>query len=389
MGSLTERGVHLALVAHGQGWMSEQGLALVLAYYDNEGAASPLPPEQVLTRLGGLASEHLASLAGQTGGVQPFTHRLTLLGLLGEGGMGAVHKAYDRVLKRTVAVKLIRADRLDPDQAEKHLARFEREAHAMAKVRHPTCVGIFDVGLSPAGQPYLVMEYVRGRGLSALITAAGSSPLDVRRAVRWGKAVAEALQACHDAGVVHRDVKPGNVIIDEGDLPHLTDFGIALDADRQTRLTAELAAVGTLAYLPPEQAGGGTVDARSDVYALGATLYEALTGRVVFEAPLALAMLQKIVAELPVPPKDLRADLDSDLNGVLLKCLEKEPEDRYPSAQALALDLSRWLAGEPVLARPLTSAARARRTLWRHRQVVAPLIIVFAGSLAAVASTLR
>ncbi|RMG13265.1 MAG: serine/threonine protein kinase, partial [Planctomycetota bacterium] len=282
MGSAQE-GVDLALAAHRRGLLDERGLELVLAYYGGEGALAPLPPEEVLARLGGVSPERLRGLVPARG--RPFGPRLLLRAPLGSGGMGTVYEGYDRVLQRRVAVKVVRPDKLGSAAHARYLARFEREARAMARVRHPSCVAIFDVGRGPEGEPYLVMELVEGESLAARLAREG--PQDPRRVARWGKALAEGLAACHEAEVVHRDVKPANVLLDAHGLPHLTDFGIALDREALTKLTASMAALGTLGYLPPEQAGGREVDARADVYALGATLYEALTGRLPFEGKVA------------------------------------------------------------------------------------------------------
>jgi len=383
-------GIDLALAADRAGLLSPDGLDRVLRYYDAEGARDPAAPREILARLGGLSDAELDRLAGGGGGPDPglpeggrFNDRLTFLAAVGEGGMGAVYRAHDRVLRREVAVKVVRAERLagrDPDRVR---ARFEREARAMARVQHPACVRIYDAGVSRDGQPFLVMEWVPGESLQGRLHRAG--PLEPEQAARWGQALAEALQACHDVGIVHRDVKPANVLLDAGDAPRLTDFGVALDDQARTRLTAESAAVGTLAYMPPEQAGGERADPRSDVYGLGASLYEALAGRPVFDASRPTVLLRQIFESEPTPLRSHRPEVPADLETVVHKCLAKRPVERYATAQALALDLARVLAGEPVTARPVTAWDRLRRRLVRRRKPIlaglAAAVVALAGGL--------
>ena len=369
-----QRGLALALEAERRGLLTAERLELILRYYDQEGGVLPAPAHDVLAKLGGLTPAQVAELLGvrapALGEFQPreLTPRLVLLSTLGEGGMGTVYKAQDRVLRRVVAVKLIKGERLGSSQA---LQRFEREALTMARVQHPACVPVYEAGLA-GDQPYLVMKYVPGRSLKDALL---EFPLgaDPKRVARWGQRLAEGLEACHEAGVIHRDVKPANALLDEQDQPLLTDFGVALDGEARTRLTLASGAVGTLAYMPPEQACGELADPRSDLYALGATLYEALTGRLPLEAEQPLVLVRKIAEERPLPPRVHRPDLPEDLERVVLKCLEKQREDRYPSAQALALDLARFLAGEPVSARPIGAGGRAARWARRRRRLLSGL----------------
>jgi tRNA A-37 threonylcarbamoyl transferase component Bud32 len=281
--------------------------------------------------------------------------------------MGSVYRAFDRVLKRVVAVKRVRTDRIAGGDLPRVLARFEREAQAMARVRHPACVAVYDAGLVD-GEPYLVMDFVPGRSLAAVIE---EGQVDPRTVAEWGRALAEALQACHDVGVVHRDVKPANILVDPEGKVHLTDFGVALDAKAQTKLTLDRGAVGTLCYMPPEQILGAGTDARSDVYALGATLYEALAGRPPFDAELAVMLLRQVVEDEPHRLRSLRANVDEELETIIHTCLAKPQDERYTTAQALALDLSRFLADEPILARPTSVGRRVARRLWRSRHLLA------------------
>ena len=385
-----QRGIELAIEGHRKGYLDPTRLQAVLTFYDREGAVDPPEPELVLQRVGGLTTGQLTDLLGVSAEPvegTPFTDRLSLLEPIGEGAMGAVYRAHDRVLKRTVAVKVIKPDRLDAANADRLLARFQREAEAMARVRHPACVPIFDAGVEKAhGRPYIVMGLVAGKSLRQLI-AEQDGPLDWRRVVTWGRDLALGLQACHDVGVVHRDVKPANVLVDAGDRPFLTDFGVALDDQARTKLTAEQAAVGTLAYMAPEQATGHPVDARVDVYALGATLYEAATGRAPFEATHALLLIRQIVEADPEPLKRLAPAAPADLDAVLQQALAKSRDDRYATAQALALDLGRVLSGEPVLARRTAQDQLARWVARRRRPLGLALLVAVAVSVLAGVTT--
>ncbi|MBX3467964.1 MAG: serine/threonine protein kinase [Planctomycetes bacterium] len=384
---LVRQGVSLALEAHRRGLLDDRVLDAILQHYDAEGAVEPFPPAEVLERLGGLTAAQVRELLGGPARTpsdvqgQRFGDRLTLLEPLGAGGMGMVYRAYDRVLKRAVAVKRLRTDHLDKAGAGRVLARFEREAMAMARVRHPACVQIFDAGLTPSGEPYLVMELVTGRSLREVIEDdRARSALAPRRVAQWGAALADALQACHDVGLIHRDVKPANILLDAAGAPRLTDFGVALDDQARTRLTADKGMVGTLAYMSPEQAMGGAVDARSDVYALGATLYEVLTGSPPFDGPGAAHLLRQVLSEEPAPVRRRRPATPADLETIVHTCLAKSVADRYATAQALALDLRRFLADEPVLARATSPGRRLARRVWRARRPLGAALLI--GALA-------
>ena len=367
------QGVLLALTAEQLGLLDAFGLTQVLAYYERQGARGSLSPDDVLVQLGGLDPASLPQLRATPPpaislGARPFAERLQLLGSLGEGGMGAVYRAYDKLLRRVVALKLIRPQRLGLN-AQRVLRRFEREAQVMARVRHPNCVAIYSAG-ELRGQPFLLMEYVRGESLQERVEREG--PLEPQQVASWGRDLARGLASCHGAGVVHRDVKPANVLLDSTGCPRLTDFGIARDTAAQTQLTAESAAIGTLAYMPPEQALGQPADPRADVYGLGATLFEALTGALVHTAEQPLLLLHQITSDPARSVRSLRPELPLDLARVVAKCLEKDPADRYPSAEALAVDLEAFLAGRPVQARPLGALARLGRRLRRRRR---PLLL--------------
>jgi eukaryotic-like serine/threonine-protein kinase len=274
--------------------------------------------------------------------------RYQLGSLLGVGGMASVYLATDRVLERQVAVKVLRSsDAQDPLFVE----RFRREARAAARVSHPNIVAVFDSG-SDADQPYLVMEYVPGESLAQLLARQGR--LTPRRAAELGVAVCAALAAAHAQGLVHRDIKPANVLVGPDGQVKVTDFGI-VKASAATTLTGTGTVLGTAAYLSPEQAQGGPVDARSDLYGLGCVLYELLCGSPPFgsgadRSPVAIAT--RHVREPPEPPSARNPQVDPALEAVVLTALAKDPARRYQSAVELQDALERVLAGDAAPAVP-------------------------------------
>jgi len=362
-------GVSLALEAHRRGFLDDPTLQEILTYCSSE-ASHLEPPDRILVRLGRLTDGQLRVVleTGRrlTGVPQPpavesgrsFGSRLTLFERLGAGAMGTVFRAHDRVLQRAVAVKVLKLDDVDdPARRTMRLRRFEREAQVMARVRHPSVVGVYDAGVTQEGEPYLVMELVSGESLAKALKE--RAPLDPILVARWGLSLAEAVEACHVAGVIHRDIKPANVLIDTEGQARLTDFGVAHDDEARTRLTADHGAIGTLAYMAPEQLSGGTADRRTDIYALGATLHEALTASTLFAAPHPAVLLRMILEAKPQDVRATRPECPVELEAVVLKCLAKSPDDRYASAGHLARDLARVVAGAPVAGR---SRARTRRS---------------------------
>jgi WD40 repeat protein/serine/threonine protein kinase len=299
-----------------------------------------------------------------------------LLELLGQGGMGLVHKARHRALKRLVALKRLRASS-DWDRE-----RFRREAEAVARLQHPNIVQIYDFG-EHQGQPYLALEYVEGGTLAQLIAG---KPQPARPAAELARTLARAMQYAHERGVVHRDLKPANILLKTAPgkppkdtvrdvytttsllafvlstTPKIADFGVAkcLDVAGQT---VEGDVLGTPSYMAPEQARGrtGKVGPAADVYALGAILYELLIGRPPFDADHPLETIRQVFDDDPVPPSRLQPRLPRDLETIALKCLQKDPARRYATAAALADDLDRFLDGRPILARPASPWER----LWR------------------------
>jgi hypothetical protein len=275
-----------------------------------------------------------------------------IVGALGRGGMGVVYKARDRALPRFVAVKVLRgAARL----SESGRARFRREAEALARLQHPNVVQILGTG-EHDGQPYLVLEYVAGGSLDDRLRGQPQPPRDAALLV---ERLARAVGAAHRVGIIHRDLKPANVLLapaapgDSGSTPYgipkVSDFGLARSADPGERLTVGGALAGTPHYMAPEQTAGAgeRVGPATDVYALGVILYEMLTGRPPFEAATSFELLARVSAEAPRPPRLLRPDLPAELERVCLKCLEKDPANRYPTPEALADDLKRFLEPKP------------------------------------------
>lgn len=265
---------------------------------------------------------------------------------LGWGGMAEVYLTVDRQLGREVAVKVIR-ERFAED--ERFVKRFRREARAAASLSHPNVVAVHDVGVHQ-GSPFIVMEHVPGRTLAELVRDGG--PMDPGRVAEIGEAVARALGAAHTAGIVHRDVKPGNVMVTADGRVKVLDFGIAR-ALRWTPLTDTPAVQGTAEYMAPEYVRGEGADPRSDMYSLGVVLYELLAGRPPFTGDSPLQVAYKALEEAPAPPDAVRPGLPAGLTAVVMRCLAKHPGDRYRRAEELAADLGRLQAGRPVATAPI------------------------------------
>jgi eukaryotic-like serine/threonine-protein kinase len=303
--------------------------------------------------------------------LQPSTHfgDYELLELLAQGGMGVVYKARQISLNRTVALKMIQAGVLATPAEVK---RFHSEAEAIGHLDHPNIVAVHEIG-EHAGQHYFSMDYVAGRTLADVVKG---GPLPSGRAANYVKTIAEAVHYAHERGIIHRDLKPANVIIDEQDKPRITDFGLAkkLDDSQLSTLNSQLTTTGQVLgspnYLPPEQADPkyGAPGPASDVYALGAILYHLITGRPPFQAESLTTLLRQVIETDPVAPRSLNPSLPRDLETLCLKCLEKESHRRYATAQELVDELERFLHGEPILARPVTAAARAWK--WCRRRPV-------------------
>ncbi len=297
--------------------------------------------------------------------------------VLGEGGMGIVYKARQISLNRAVALKMIRTARFASDD---DLRRFQNEAEAVARLDHPNIVPIFEVGQFE-DQHYFSMKLIAGERLDKRLKDYVADP---RRAARLVAVTAGAIHHAHQRGILHRDLKPANILIDSDGHPHVTDFGLAKRVDRDSELTRSGAIVGTPAYMAPEQASGsrGAVTTSTDVYELGAVLFALLTGRAPFGGATVLDTLEQVRERPPEPLRKLNPRVPRDLEVISLKCLEKDPRRRYASADALDEDLKRWLAGEPIAARPVGNAARA--WMWcRRNPIVAGAAALVAASLVA------
>ncbi len=284
-----------------------------------------------------------------------FKQRYELHRKLARGGMSDVYLARDQILDRPVAVKVLFPEYAkDPTFVE----RFRREAQAAAKLNHPNIVAVYDWG-EELGTYFIAMEYVEGRSLSEIIRAEG--PLPARRSAEITADVASALGFAHRNGVVHRDVKPGNVIVETSGQVKVADFGIAqaLSGNEQAQLTRAGSVMGTATYFSPEQAQGKQVDQRSDLYSLGCVLFEMMASRPPFVGESPVAIAYKHVQEQPVPPSSLGATVPAPLEAIIMKSLRKEPADRYQSAEDLRADLRRFLDGQPVVAATEAGAALA------------------------------
>ncbi len=309
-----------------------------------------------------------------------------VLGKLGEGGMGVVYQARDRALKRLVAVKLL----LHPAPSDEGRARFRAEAEVLARLHHPHVVPVHAAG-EQDGRPFFVMEYVEGGGLDRKVSGRPQPPADAARLVML---LARAVHADHQRGIVHRDLKPANVLLaapaDEPalntayGLPKVSDFGLSKTLGQDQGRTEDGRILGTPGYMAPEQATGRPEDVgpAADVYALGAILYELLTGEVPFRGRSVLETLEQVRTQPPRPPRQLRPELPPQLEAVCLRCLAKAPADRYPTAQALADDLGAFLSGQRPSAMTAVAIASqepaVRKSAAKRSKLRGPLLIATA-----------
>jgi WD40 repeat protein len=297
-------------------------------------------------------------------GQSVFIANYEILGELGRGGMGVVYRARHIRLNRQVALKMILAGIHAGPQAQ---ARFRIEAETVARLQHPHIVQIYEVGEAD-GKPFLSLEFVAGGTLADKLDG---TPWAARPAAHMVETLARAMYAAHQVGVVHRDLKPANVLLTKEGQPKISDFGLAKQLDSDAGQTASGAILGTPSYMAPEQAGGHgkQVGPAADVYALGAILYELLTGRPPFKAATPLDTVMQAVSNEPVSPRQLQPKTPRDLETICLKCLEKEASKRYGSALALGEDLGCFLRGEPVTARPVGVVQRGWRWCRRNPKV--------------------
>jgi predicted Ser/Thr protein kinase len=285
-----------------------------------------------------------------------------LLGEIGRGGMGVVYKARQIALDRLVALKMILPGEFADDE---DLRRFHTEAEATAKLQHPGIVRVYEVG-EIDGKLYYSMDYIEGPSLSKRLA---SGPLPGRTAARYVAAVARAIHYAHRNGILHRDLKPSNILLDPDDQPHVTDFGLAKKIGGDSQRTRSGTILGTPSYMAPEQASGKIheLGPACDIYGLGAMLYELVTGRPPFRSETPLDTLMEVIDREPVPPRLLNTKVDRDLETICLKCLEKRAHDRYASAEAMAVDLQRYLNGDAISARSINVLDRMARTLERSQ----------------------
>jgi len=314
-------------------------------------------------------------------GIVRYVGDYELLAVLGRGGMGVVYKARQASLKRLVALKMI----LSGDHAgEADLSRFKTEAEALARLQHPNIVQVHEIG-KHEGMPFFSLEFCPGGSLDKQLNG---TPWQPGEAARLVQTLAQAMHAAHEKNVIHRDLKPANVLLTENGTAKITDFGLAKKLDGEPGaltpgVTQSGAIMGTPSYMAPEQAGGKSkeIGPACDIYALGAILYELLTGRPPFKAATPLDTVMQVVNDEPVPLRQLQSKTPADLETVCLKCLEKEPKKRYPTALDLAEDLRRYLAGLPVQARPVGRVERGWRWCKRNAVIAALLATMALGAL--------
>ncbi len=390
MPELDEELGHLAVV---------KGLATPTQVNDcrsaGNGAAVPMKLADVLMLRGICTQQQVTELLEALGSPQEYQPSAARIGAgakfgryeivceLGRGGMGAVYKARDPLLDRTVALKIL-SDRLIASDEDIH--RFQRESKLAARLRHPNLVQIFEAGIID-GVPFFTMEYVEGKTFDEVLVdelACQLRPdwkpqMTLEAKVRVLIKVAEAVHIVHRAGMIHRDIKPGNIIIDLCGEPRVMDFGLAREVNSGTMLTSTGVAMGTPYYMPPEQASGDVrnLDSRTDVYALGAVLYHALTLRLPFMEATAAIVLRRVIDDDPMPPTMIDPSIDRALERVVQKAMSKDRNERYLSPGEFARDLERYLAGQPVAAKSRPLLSRVKRWVAKHPTPSAVMAVAF------------
>jgi len=330
-----------------------------------------------------------------------------IIGEIARGGMGVVYRARQVGLKREVALKMLLAGE---GAGEEQIKRFLREAESAAGLSHPNIVPIYDVG-EDQGRHYYAMEFIQGESVADVLDR--MTPLPPRQSMKIAREVATALVFAHEGGIVHRDIKPANIMlapVRESSQTHVnpdaegvlfssgtsrtyrvvvTDFGLAKDLSSGSLLTVSGAALGTPVYMPPEQADGDLekMGPRSDVYSLGAVLYEMITGKEPFQGSSLGQILTKVIMEDPIPPRRHLPGLHRDVETIILTAMAKDPERRYASAEAMGEDIDRFLRGEPILARPAGLVYRAGKKIRRHKALSVAIILILAAGIGAVIYT--
>lgn len=307
----------------------------------------------------------------------------TILEEIGRGGMGVVYKAHHQRLDCLVALKVVLTGK---HSSLEERQRMLREAKAIAALQHPSIIHVFEVGENDE-HPYLALELCTRKTLADCIQ---ENPLPPEEAAQIIRTLASAIHVAHQHDIIHRDLKPGNVLLTEDRSLKITDFGLAKKLDESEALTRTNTVMGTPSYAPPEQVHPESkpIDIRADIYSLGAVLYELLTGRPPFKAATTVDTILQVIREAPVPPRALNSKLPRDLETICLKCLEKDPQKRYSTAEELGRELERFLAGESIQARPVGQMARLWRWCRRHPVVATIVCFVFLTlSLGAIAAT--
>jgi len=362
-----EGGCPGCLLATGLGLLSDAPVAAG----DNGGSAENVEANAAVAASHSKKSARAAEMLGELGDYE-------LLEEVGRGGQGVVFRARQKSLNRTVALKVIS---LGQWASKAHLKRFRREAEAAASLDHPCIVPIYEVG-ERDGSCYFSMKFVEGGQLDEVVRR---TLMSIRQAAELIAKIARTVHYAHEHGILHRDIKPGNVLLDEKGEPHLTDFGLARLVETESTVTRTMEVLGTPSYMAPEQAVGNNaaISSVTDVYGLGAVLYQLLTGQPPFAGGTTYETIKLLLDAEPRQPRLLNPKIDRDLSTICLKCLEKDPKRRYSSALALAEDLEHWLKHEPIQARRTGIFTRTRK--WVRRNPTSALLVASLIALAAAA----